>query len=197
MAVRDDATWSSAFLLQLLTKWQIHTRTRRNLVQEENFSGSGKYALVLLTDVCPNHFVFFTSSFSKRGPTYLEASTLQIWTGRQGHWAISNCDPNLLLQGPRCNYRQDYSDQKRASPVSGQLRRESLRPGWPWMCENVGFCQLCTATQFLSHSKRWYLWWQQSTLAWPRSTTLRLRQLLGALNKVSLTALGVPHDSPP
>ena len=30
--------------------------TRRNLVQEENFSGSGKYVLVLITDVLPDLF---------------------------------------------------------------------------------------------------------------------------------------------
>ena len=59
----------SAFLLQFWTKRHLHAKTRRNLVQEENFSGSGKYALGSVTDAWPDHFVFFTSlSFSRRGP---------------------------------------------------------------------------------------------------------------------------------
>ena len=67
--VRDDRMRSLAFRLQFWTERHIHARTRRNLVQEENFSGSGKYALGSVTDAWPDHFAFYTSSsFSRRGP---------------------------------------------------------------------------------------------------------------------------------
>ena len=37
---------------------ETNKSTRRNLVKEENLSGSGKYVLVLITDVLPDLFFF-------------------------------------------------------------------------------------------------------------------------------------------
>lgn len=66
--VSDGRTWYSTqalIPLQFWTKRQIHATKRWNLFQEEYFSGSGKYALISLTDACPVHLVFYTCNFHR------------------------------------------------------------------------------------------------------------------------------------